>query len=65
MMNPGSVWGQCPFRRVGWAQTDKLVSGWGYICGKTGSYCEPKYCLGPDEDSEDKTKGESHEEMDQ
>lgn len=49
-MNKGSNWGKCPKRYVGWAMNEQKVGGWGYICSKTGSYCDPNYCLGPDED---------------
>lgn len=49
-MDKGSNWGKCPKRYVGWAIKGDKVGGWGYICSKTGSYCDPNYCLGPDED---------------
>ena len=58
-----SNWGKCPKRYVGWAMNDKKVGAWSYICSKTGSYCDPDYCLGPDEDREtaNEAKGETHE----
>lgn len=54
MMRPGDIWGACPKRYVGWAMDGDRVGAWGYICSKTQSYCDPRYCLGPDEDREEK-----------
>ena len=63
MMRPGDIWGACPKRYVGWAMDGNRVGAWGYICSKTQSYCDPRYCLGPDEDREtvNEAKGEMHE----
>lgn len=64
MMKPGDIWGPCPYRYVGWALDGQRIGGWGYVCGKTSSYCNPEYCLGPDEDID--AKGEKDgKELDQ
>ena len=49
-MSRCSNWGNCPLRRLGWAERGGAVIGWTYICGKNHDVCDPDYCLGPDED---------------
>lgn len=62
MMRPGDIWGACPYRELlisrGRGQLKHFVR---YICTKAGTVCDPRYCLGPDEDVDDEAKGETHE----
>lgn len=50
MLKKTEIWGDCPYRRLGWIRNG---GGWSYICGKTDEGCAPNYCLGPDEDRND------------
>lgn len=54
MLKKTEIWGDCPYRRLGWIRNG---GGWSYICGKTDEGCSPNYCLGPDEDE----KGDENE----
>ena len=64
MMRPGDIWGACPYRELlisrGRGQLKHFVC---YICTKADTVCDPRYCLGPDEDREtvNEAKGEMHE----
>lgn len=49
-MKKADIWGQCPFA----VYNIKLRA---YRCIKTGWYCDPNYCLGPDGDHD---KEEEH-----
>lgn len=52
-MKLAEIWGNCPFRRSGWATSEGFCVGWTYICGKNGGPCDPNYCLGPDENEKE------------
>ena len=62
MMRPGDIWGRCPYRELlisrGRGQHKHFVC---YICTKADTICDPNYCLGPDEEVDDDSKGEAHE----
>lgn len=62
MMRPGDIWGACPYRELlisrGRGQLKYFVH---YICTKADTVCNPNYCLGPDEEVDDESKGETHE----
>lgn len=58
-MNKHDTWGKCPLRYFGWIEEKGLMGGLGYICGKNHSACDPTYCLGPDENKEEKDENEA------
>ena len=47
-MKAVDIWGACPYREI--TKTGR-PRGWRYICRKTYGTCDPKYCLGPDEEA--------------
>ena len=56
-MKRGGNWGDCPLRRLGWAEKGGVVIGWSYIGGKNHDVCDPDYCLGPEEDKKGDENG--------
>lgn len=60
MVKLAETWGDCTFRRLTWAKNRRNRGKGGpvfdYICEKSGGYCVPSYCLGPDEDADEQRK---------
>lgn len=54
MFNAGEVWGGCPYKWLTYDSSKLGVIAFYYKCEKTNNPCDPRYCLGPDEDREEK-----------
>ena len=61
MIRPGDFWGACPYRRLTYDTLTGNLKAFYYRCNKMDCPCNPSYCLGPDEEVDDESKGETHE----
>ena len=54
MMKPGDIWGACPYRKPAYKVLEPGFKAFYYKCVKMNCPCNSSYCLGPDEDREEK-----------